>query len=275
MRHSFLSLWHLLSLDAPTVAALWTIFIARCSGVALPWQAPAAMFLAVWILYAADRLLDARTGPKEALEPRHHFHDRHRSVFVIFIAIAAVLLAALTPHLNAAALRLYALLGGLLCGWFLLIHTRLASERRLPKELVVGIFFAAAVFIPTVARRPELRLQLIVPAVLFAALCALNCMFLYAWEHPGARTHAHSTTRLLTKYLVAASLLLIIASLLCALSLSFEALSTLKFTLLAYAMSTMFLLALHRARQRLSELTLRAAADLALLTPLLLIWLPR
>ena len=55
-----LALWHLLSLDAPTVAALWTYFIARANHVQLSYAVPAAMFLAVWLIYAADRLLDTR-----------------------------------------------------------------------------------------------------------------------------------------------------------------------------------------------------------------------
>ena len=55
-----LTLWHLLSLDAPTVAVLWTWFIARTNHVHLPLASLAAMALAVWILYAADRFLDAR-----------------------------------------------------------------------------------------------------------------------------------------------------------------------------------------------------------------------
>ena len=59
-RHSPLALWHLLSLDAPSVATVWTIAIAHAAGVDLPWTSAAAMFIAVWILYAADRLLDAR-----------------------------------------------------------------------------------------------------------------------------------------------------------------------------------------------------------------------
>src|ERR1700679_3918546 len=97
-----LALWHLLSLDAPTVATLWTIFIARCSHLTLPWTAPAAMFVAVWMIYAADRLLDARildlsppnnTAHPPDLEARHRFHHHHRTAFLTLILIAALALA--------------------------------------------------------------------------------------------------------------------------------------------------------------------------------------
>lgn len=274
VRRNPLQLWHLLSLDAPTVAALWTWFVAHSKGIPLPFRAPAAMFLAVWILYAADRLLDAREGPPEALEERHHFHRRHRRAFLTGIAVAAIALAALTPELYPPALRLYALLGGLLAGYFLLIHTRVAGERRLPKELAVGIFFAAAIFIPTVARHPELRLHLLAPALLFGALCALNCMYLYAWEHPaslteGPRVAAHSTTAFLTSHLTAAAMLITAASTLTAV---FAHTLTLVYPI---AVSAALLLGLDRFRARLSQLTLRASADLALLTPVLFLWFLR
>jgi hypothetical protein len=55
-----LALWHLLSLDAPTIAALWTWFIASANHIHLPIASTLAMALAVWMLYAADRLMDAR-----------------------------------------------------------------------------------------------------------------------------------------------------------------------------------------------------------------------
>ncbi len=264
-RHSPLTLWHLLSLDAPTVAALWTWFIARSAGIALPFAAPAAMFVAVWILYAADRLLDAHNADPATLEDRHHFHHRHRTFFVLMIAAAAITLTALAPALLPSAVRLYALLGALLAGWFLLIHVRLAHERRLPKELAVGLFFAAAIFIPTVARRPDLRLHLLAPAILFGAACALNCIFLYAWEHPHLRPNANWTTRIALQHLTAIAIATLTASLLCAaLLLSLAAIPA------ATALSILLLLTLHRLRTRIPPLPLRAAADLALLTPLLI-----
>ena len=87
--HSPLVLWHLLSLDAPTIAALWTWFIARVNYIHLPTSSILAMAVAVWMLYAADRLMDARlmdihlvqlqVNPAEDLEARHYFHHNHRT----------------------------------------------------------------------------------------------------------------------------------------------------------------------------------------------------
>jgi len=238
------------------------------------------MFLAVWILYASDRLLDAQNADAATLEERHHFHHRHRRIFISFIALAAVALAALTPEMYPAALRIYALLGGLLTGWFLIIHTRLAHQRRLPKELTVGIFFSAAIFIPTVSHRPDLRLPLLAPAVVFAAVCALNCMYLYVWEHPRDRTNANWTTRIATHHLSLAVAIILMAAFAGIAPPAFpELASKLSFPVLpstwpiaaACVVSTLLLVILNRNRTRISALNLRAAADLALLTPILFV----
>ena len=97
---SALALWHLLSLDAPCIAALWTIFIARSFDVPLPWTAPLALALAVWMLYAADRLADAAAG--QSHEERHRFHQRHRVPFAVCWLLCAPVLLWLVAHLPHA-----------------------------------------------------------------------------------------------------------------------------------------------------------------------------
>jgi hypothetical protein len=278
-RHSPLALWHLLSLDAPTVAALWTLFIAHCAALTLPWPEPAAMFVAVWMIYAADRLLDARTldiHQNSDLEARHRFHHQHRSRFLTLILLSALALAYLLHRTDSRALHLYILLATLLAAWMLLIHARPLPDgltRRLPKELAVGIFFPAAVFIPTIARIPSLRPALLPAATLFACVCTLNCLCLYAWEHPTPRLEAphlsaHSTTRWATHHLTHIAALILALSSLAAL---FIHTPYLQLPALVCALSTALLLLLNALRHRISAIHLRASADLVLLTPLLLL----
>jgi hypothetical protein len=281
VRHSGpLALWHLLSLDAPTIAALWTWFIASANHVRLPLASTLAMAIAVWMLYAADRLMDARLldadpAHYEGLEARHYFHHRHRSAFLSGILLASIALALLLPHLEPQAIHLYAVLAGLVSAYFLLVHaTRTAAAQQkvahlVPKEIAVGLFFAAATFIPTVARCPNLRLRLIPFALLFAALCSLNCFFIYAWEHAHFPTGnpLHPITHLALQKLPSLTVLL--------------ALSGAAITLFDYrapwpvpyaiALSAALLLLLHNHRLAITPVTLRAAADLALATPLLLL----
>jgi len=255
------------------VAALWTWFIARSYYVHLPTTAPLAMFLAVWIVYAADRLLDVtradRTGNPRELEARHRFHAQHRRAFTAGISIALIALAALLPLLDPAALRLYLIEGALLAGWLLLLHTT-SSAHRLPKEIAVGAFFSAAVFIPTVARNPALRGQLAPVAILFGAVCALNCLFIYAWEHQASTnlgTAPHITTGYALRHLAAFAF----TALFFASALALFTRNTMGFIAVACALSLALLLTLDRSRPNLSRIHLRAAADLALLTPLLLL----
>jgi hypothetical protein len=270
--HSPLASWHLLSLDAPTVAAVWTYFIAGCAGTALPWTSPAAMFVAVWMIYAADRLLDSRNPAEPGLEPRHRFHHQHRSRFLTAIVLGAAVLVWLLWQLNPNALKLYALLATLLAAWLLLVHARpAASSRRLPKELAVGICFSAAVFIPTVAREPMLRGTLLPAAALLAATCTLNCLFIYAWEHPAPRLQAHWTTRWATQHLLQLSTLLCVLALLASFFLHGR---SVRLPGLACGVSAIMLMLLHKLRRHISPVHLRAAADAALLSPILLLpWL--
>lgn len=265
-----IALWHLLSLDAPTVAALWTWFIARAAHIHLPLVSPAAMALAVWVLYAADRLLDTRrVGGEDELEARHRFHHHHRRGFLTGIAVASVALAALMPQLDAAAIRLYLGEGALLAAWFLVLHAT-RSAHRLPKEIAVGLFFSGATFIPTVARDPALREELLLPAILFAALCSLNCLFIYAWEHEGFERGSvrrpHATTRLALEHLPELAWGIAMGGAL----LAIPGPARVRLIPAGCALAAALLLALDRNRRRFSRTDLRAAADLALLTPLLL-----
>jgi hypothetical protein len=227
------------------------------------------MALAVWILYAADRLLDSSRNTASAqLEARHHFHRRHARAFVAGIAIAALALAAILPQLDHAAIRLYLIEGALLFVWFLILHAT-KSAHRLPKEIAVGIFFSAAIFIPTIARRPDFRQQLLPSAVLFAALCALNCLFIYKWEHewplsPARSQPAHCTTHIAVAHISTLAISLIVV----ACFLIFSMPPTAKFIAAACALSTVSLLALNHQRLKISRTHIRACADLALLTPI-------
>ena len=271
-----LALWHLLSLDAPTIAVLWTWFIARASHVPLPITSILAMATAVWTLYAADRLLDAQSATPSDLEARHHFHHRYRTIFLAGILLASLALAILLPRIPSEAIHLYLILGGLVFGYFILIHVPLnhspetKAAPRLPKEIAVGICFAAAVFIPTVARYPDLRPTLLPSALLFAALCSLNCLFIYSWEHdpPDPIEHpVHAITRLALDHLPVIAITITAAG---------TALALLDHRTpwpipLANALAATLLLLLHNRRYQITPLNLRAAADLALATPILLI----
>ena len=84
-------LWpNLLSLDAPLVALLWQILFIRCFHAGGPASSSvltsALLVSVVWLIYAADRALDAWRG--SGLRPRHEFYRRHwRTVLPVWIVV--------------------------------------------------------------------------------------------------------------------------------------------------------------------------------------------
>lgn len=281
---NILGYWHLLSLDAPSVAMLWTWFIARCSGIQIPPKAILAMGTVVWLLYAADRLLDTRspvlrTHVLQGLEHRHHFHRLHRWAFRAGIALASLAIVYLSVDLARPSIRLYLFLGAPLAAYFLLIHKHVEAASqpvtRVPKEMAVGVLFSAATFVPTVARGPSLRVDLLPAGLLFGLLCSLNCLFIYTWEHAQSAStsypEAHAVTRLALRFLPQlAGFAILGASCLAVYDRLRVHSQPVSWQLAAaIALATALLLELNARHQTLGPTTLRAAADLCLLTPIL------
>jgi hypothetical protein len=203
-----LRLWHVLSLDAPTVAALWCWTLARAVHIHLPFAAPFMLALGTWLLYVADRLLDGMVAdrlldgtlaPESArLRERHLFHRRHRAAFLAGTAFGGIVLTTLVVRrMPGFVVRAYMVLGVCALLYLLLVHIRglrtlaglfpRALARLFSKELAVGIIFACATITPTWERLRRTApahagapLLLLLP--LFAALCTLNCIAIEIWE---------------------------------------------------------------------------------------------
>src|SRR5262249_35249583 len=96
---AFVCFWHVASLDAPTVAVVWSLGFAWSAGVRLPVWATTALALITWAIYVGDRLLDAWAGMQ--LPPLHHLRDRpffqwrHRKLLAPAAFAASVIAAAL------------------------------------------------------------------------------------------------------------------------------------------------------------------------------------
>lgn len=266
-----LRLWHLLSLDAPSVAVLWMLFFPGIAATAHRTHEAAALGLAVWILYVADRLLDARSG-NGMLRDRHLFHHRHRRVLLAMVACVAPLLLLLVATLPAAVRTGWLLLSLPLCAYAAVIHRW--RPQRLPKEFIVAVFFAVAVVLPAFSQRPH-SASVLTQAALFAGLCWMNCVAIARWEPvpkiswarsetpPEARSTAWGSRHLLAVGVVLIALFAFIAV------LSPGRRPDLCFAL-AGALSASLLLLLDRKRRYLGATELRSLADAALLTPLLL-----
>lgn len=253
-----------MSLDAPTVAALWCWAFGRAVRLRLdPWL-PVALALGTWLFYVADRLLDARFSPQAILQERHCFHQNHRYWFLVVAVPIFVALAALVARMPGSLISAYCVLGGLSLVYLALVHlpvrARGRSLRCFPKEFAVALLFAAATALPAwdAAMRqfdgmPRSH-PLFFLCPLFAALCWLNCTAIEDWEwhRRGYRIEW------LASLIVAASCLSVFGL------VNHPA----RWLALASAMSAVLFLVLDRGS--LDPGGRRIAADLVLLTPVLL-----
>jgi hypothetical protein len=243
-------LWpNLLSLDAPLVAVLWQTLFLRCLGAPVRWIPAAVLFLAVWLIYVADRILDTFRGP--SLAARHLFYRRYfRPMLILWCCVlpgAAILAAGgLTGPVLVRGFGLLAAVGV----YLIAVHA-LGSDvpRAGLKETAVALLFALGTSLPAWDFIRNWSDALTV--VLFSALCWLNCVAIEQWEDGPGRW---SIGRIAAFAALLGLLLLhrhrpILAS--------------------AEALSLFALTLLDRYRGRLSKDALRVLADAALLTPLL------
>lgn len=285
--------WHLLSLDAPTVAALWACALCIAAGVSIP--VPSILFIALgtWLIYVADRILDGIKPPDPMrLRERHHFHHAHRRVFGVVSGAVVVVLAVLAVGYLPPQMRLdFSLVLIAALGYFGVVHCQRRVIRRwFPKEMAVGVVFAAAVAVPAWSelRSNLARHDFLAGVALLAALFWLNCVAIEAWE---SRSGEHSNSRVKEtangeeRWLAGAwpagrvrglAVAVGIAAVTCVAgqrrSGAALVLPSIYFFIL---ISASILFYLDGAPNRLTPLRLRIAADAALLTPLLILVLPR
>jgi len=272
--------WHLLSLDAPTVAALWAWSIARAVSIQLPWSALLLLGLGTWLVYVADRILDGLHFESHGkLRERHFFYARHRGKGVLAgVVVGFVLLWLVATRMNATARREDTALFAVALAYFCLVHLcRPGIERWFPKEAAVGLVFAAAVAVPAWSRLQGQRTSLIPVVTLFALLCWLNCIAIEKWERPSrdkARVLmaglSHATTQWAQAHFSLVSCgIALLAAIACVRSELSAGPGDMTGLYLACMMSAVMFPAFDRSR--LNSIQLRIAADVVLLTPLLFV----
>jgi len=272
-----LRLWHLTSLDAPSVAVVWSLGFAWAAGIRLPAWIPVLLALAAWAVYITDRLLDVRgalrLGEMGGLRERHRFHDRHRRLLIPLAIAAACGAAAIVFMLMPAAARdRNSVLAAAALAYFTRVHSPgkgagFGETRILRKELLVGVLFTAACALPAFNRTDWLNGAKLWPfaaaAIFFALLAWLNCHAIERWES-GLSEGDFSRTRIRVF-----ACLLALSGLLAAAIVSLTQFRPAAL-LCAGAASALLLAFLDRMRGRMTPLALRAGADLVLLTPLAL-----
>ncbi len=271
-----LQLWHLASLDAPTVAVVWALAFAWAVGVRLETWVPLLLACGTWTVYVGDRLLDAYRAicsqDLSALRERHYFHWRHRRSLIPGACItSAIAIALIVVRMPAGILRHDSVLAAAALVYFSGVHStarlpvwlrNLVSRRLVPrklvtKELLVGFLFTAGSIAPAIARVHFVDWPVRVCFAIFVLLAWANCSAIESWESPRISSDVLPRTTGLALACIGAS----------------AALAFVNWRLSALAcsagISALLLALLDRKRAAISPPTLRALADLALLTPLL------
>ena len=263
-----LPLWALptaLSLDAPLVAVLWQELFAASFGVTLLWYHPVILGLSVWLIYVADRLLDAKRLDLNKLYTfRHVLHAKHHRVFtavwlVTFATVGVLVSSFLTPRESLLGAGIAAAVLAYAAG----IHLK-AKRPMFTKELQVGFVFGAGVTLSVWAQAASF--QLLLSSLLFALLCSLNCLLIAVWERRVDRAQEQPSLALTLPHLP--TLLpptLILFSLV---TLALTPLLPYPLTLSLFLAATLLWL-FNTYQEVISRESLRALADVALLTPLL------
>lgn len=278
-----LALWHLSSLDAPTVAVVWALAFAWAAHRTLPVWTPILLALVAWPVYIADRLLDVRSALRTAephpLRLRHHFHWRHRSLFIPCAALSACAAAFIIATCMPVAARernSFLVAAGL--AYFSGVHASRSFPHflsrllrpLLAKETLVAIIFTAACALPTLGRTAAGSVhfalplgRLMVAVFYFALLASLNCHSIERWESDQNAFDGNLSSRSGT---FAQGVGLAVAGLVLAGILSSN--HRIAFLVGSGAAAALLLALLDQFRGRLTPLALRVAADLVLLTPL-------
>ena len=243
-------LWpNLLSLDAPAVALLWQILFVRCFHASAGTASAVLLTLAVWLIYAADRMLDAWRGA--ITTQRHEFYRLHwRAVLPVWLTLLAaaswIAWVQLPPALWSRGMLLA-------CGsvvYLGTVHGAPAWWRRPDsKEAEVGVVFALGV---SLAAWPMVQTWTDILAIAqFCVLCWMNCVAIEDWES-GSRARGLVIAGAAWVALVSVLLLRehrpVIAC--------------------AETVSAFGLVALDRYSRRLSPEAMRVWADLVLLSPI-------
>ena len=216
-------LWpNLLSLDAPFVALLWQILFIRCFHVSENALPAILLVASVWLIYAADRALDAWRG--ECGSPRHRFYRDHwRILLPVWMAVLGASAWLALAELPEALLRRGFVLLAAVLVYLAMVHLgmpknwdrhlfRFRKPLSLPvpgqrkavcpifwrngrvrplgwmvasKEAVVGLLFALGA---SLAAWTNVRTAADAAAIaLFFVLCWINCAAIQKWE-AAART---------------------------------------------------------------------------------------
>ncbi len=170
-----------LSLDVVLGAILSSMFIAALIGVSLTTEILIGLGIAIWLIYTADHLIDAKKIKGEAINPRHAFHQKH------FKSIATIgLIAILIGTWNISFLPLETVkFGGILtfCVAVYFVTIRLADRKSLwHKEMSAAMIYSFGIFAGPLSLSGDIPYSTIFLFVQFSIIVILNLFIFPIFE---------------------------------------------------------------------------------------------
>src|ERR1043166_1371711 len=175
---------NLVCLDAPLVAVAWLWLFARTFRVPLQIGNAVALFLTPWLVYLSDRFADSSSLKSNVPRSlRQGFCLRHHAIWIASVTLIAGFDSYVIWRTTAIQTFLVGAVVGILALIYLVVNHPLGLIwRSLPaKELAIGVLFAAGTIVALLPGIP-LTAEFALAAILFAALCSLNCASIASWE---------------------------------------------------------------------------------------------
>jgi hypothetical protein len=259
---------NLVCLDAPLVAIAWQWLFARSFGVAVNGGATLALFLTAWLIYLADRVGDSvSVDTSRATSLRQRFCLRHRKAWIAGIAIVAIAdVAVVSASLTVRQWMLGAIVGACAVAYLAVNRLRPSVWCVLPlKEASIGVLFAAGALVPLA---DGLTSAMLLPWLLFACVCASNCICIATWERylDLAQQRVSIATSFPAIGFAVPQALVVVFAIVAGFAFYWNAHVDIFSCLTA---SAALLVVLHVLGRRISQDVRTALADIALLTPML------
>jgi hypothetical protein len=263
-------LWlNVLGLDAPLLAISWQTLLAKCFHVYLAPAGYIVLGIACWLVYATDYVCDGLRTLPGTLAPRHEFYRAHRKAISLIIPVAAILALVLArENLSPKQFRYGLTMSVVVGGYLLATHlSPVGWRRRWPREFAVAALFTIGAFFWIWADLRSGRYRLLAPALVFSAVCWMNCAGIEYWEWRKAALRTRQPPSASARWLALHMRPTIVALTLCVLALMRLHFIPSEFAA-AVALSELALFWVANRSETASANFVRIALDVALYTPL-------
>lgn len=144
--HKFYQRFTWLSFDVVLGSVAGMLFFAKLRHVTLNWQEYVLLAMAVWCIYTADHLMDARKANSVEGEDRHHFHLIYQKPLTILLLLAGIVGLIWAILFFGFTKELYFGAGlGVVIMMILLAVRKFAADQVRIKELSSAVFYVIGI----------------------------------------------------------------------------------------------------------------------------------